>query len=332
MGDSITDKAVRDAKEIAELAREAARNEILESMSPGISRLVDRAVKDRLAQTNILSEGDTKMSGSNNDDLELESIAGVFSGINEEEDEGDGVHVDIGSHDLEEAEIPDLDQMESLDSDLDEEIEIDEAELNKHMEESLKLEVQMSKGLADLDLSGKEEVDQGNAVHDVKGGEQYFGDVEPPAKKDFTVKEIKALIRKGLAENERLRKENRALREKSQKLMEHLSRTNLFNSKVQAVNSIFSENRELNGKQKRRVVESIDKAKTVSEVKNIANAISSTLDKKQVQESKQKPRANAQRPRGKGADNRTIRESVDKSSNESPLYNRWQELSGIVNG
>jgi hypothetical protein len=153
MGDSITDKAVRDAKEIAELAREAARNEILESMSPGISRLVDRAVKDRLAQTNILSEGDTKMSGSNNDDLELESIAGVFSGINEEEDEGDGVHVDIGSHDLEEAEIPDLDQMESLDSDLDEEIEIDEAELNKHMEESLKLEVQMSKGLADLDLS-----------------------------------------------------------------------------------------------------------------------------------------------------------------------------------
>ncbi|MFA6159345.1 MAG: hypothetical protein WC763_07005 [Candidatus Paceibacterota bacterium] len=332
MGDSVVDNAIRDADKLVKLTRATVKGEVLESLSPGIQRLVDRAVKQKLG-AQILSEGDMKMG---KDELDLESIAGVFPGITEsEDDEGDGVHVDIGSHDLEEADVPYLDEMDSLEGDLEEEIEIDEAELARHVEESLQLEVQMSKGFKDLDLSGQEEVDQGNAVHDVKSGEHYFNDETPPAKKDWTVAEVKTLIKRGLAENTALRKENAALKAKSGKLMEHLKKSNLFNTKLMSVNKIFAEHN-LSGKQKRAVVESVDSAKTISEVKNITATIKRTLGKATaapLSEGRQsKPRANASRVTTPGADQKAIRESVQRenASDAAPMYNRWSELAGIV--
>lgn len=328
MADSVVDNAVRDARKLADLARDTVKNEIMESMSPGIKRLVDRAIKQQLG-AHVLSEGDTHMAGKD-DELEIESIAGVFPGINEAEDEV----VEAGDPLAEADEVPYLDEMESLEGGLDEEIEIDESALSRHVEEAIQLEVQMSKGFKDLDLSGKEEVDQGNAVHDVKSGEHPFEGETPPAKKDWTVKEIKALIRKGLSENDQLRRENRRLKEDRAKLVEHLRKSNLFNSKMNAVQAIFSENT-LNGKQKRSVVESIDKAKTVTEVKNIAGAITNTLGKRQkaVQEARtERPKGNGSRVRTAGVDTKVVRESVDRSAanGDSAMYGRWQVLSGLI--
>lgn len=321
MADSVVDNAVRDAKKLVELARDTVKNEMFDRMSPGVAKLVDRAVKQQLNAT-ILSEGDTNMAGK--DDLETESIASVFSGISEAECTDDS---------LDEGDIPTLDEMDSLEGDLDEEIEIDESELAKFTQESLKLEVQMSKGFKDLDLSGKEEVDQGNAIHDVKSGETHFGDIEPPAKKDWTVKEIKALIRRGLAENDQLRKENKRLKEDRRKLVEHLSKSNLFHTKVGAVNRIFSEGA-LTSKQKRAIIESVDSAKTVNEVKNIEKAITRTLGKSgRVNEGRgEKPRATGSRVRTPGVSNKVLTESVARGSSDSEqqIYNRWQELAEVI--
>lgn len=332
MSDSILDKAIRDAKQIAELARDSARRDIIESMSPGVGRLVENTLK---SNTKLVSEGELKMGDK--EELDMESISGMFAGLSEaeegEDEGGDGVHVDIGSHDLEEEEVPALDEMETLEGDLDEELEIDEAELARHVESAIQLEVQMSKGFKDLDLSGKEEVDQSNAVHDVKSGESMFDAVEPPAKKDWTVKEVKQLIKRGLAENEQLKARVAKLEAYNAKLTENLHKTNLFNSKMLHVNKIFAENT-LTTRQKRAVVESIDKAKTVAETKNIAESLQSALlasgGKKAMSESRQvKPKANSQKVRTPGMNNKVLSESVKKTESNG-TYDRWTELAGII--
>lgn len=261
-------------------------------------------------------------------DLDLESITGMFPGIAEAEEP-----VEEGADDMAlEAEIPSLDEMESLEGDLDEEIEIDEAELKKVYDEALALEVKMTSGLKDLDLTGKEEVDQGNAIHDVKGGEQYFGEVESPAKKDWTVKEVKAMVAKGLAENNKLRSENAKLRTQLESAAKQLGKLNLFNQKMLHVNKFFAEHKLSKGQQK-AVVESIDRATSVNEVTKIVKTLESTFRASGVvSESKDRTARGGQgsRVRTAGANQKVIRESADKSANDTQ-YSRWQDLAGLKN-
>ncbi len=146
MSEGTADRSIREAREIARLARDAAKQEIVEGMTPGIQRMVDRILKERAG---LLSEGDGGMKDDDKD-LGMESISGMFAGLQEMEgpEDEDGVHVDIGSH-LGEAEDPYVD--EAAERGIDEEIEISEAELARHVEAALRTEgrmdeVQMSKG------------------------------------------------------------------------------------------------------------------------------------------------------------------------------------------
>lgn len=335
MSEGTADKSIREARDIARLARDAVKQELIEGMTPGIQRMVDRVLRERAG---LLNEGDSGMKDDDKD-LGLESISGMFAGLQEMEgpEDEDGVHVDIGSH-LGEAEDPFVD--EAAEGGLDEEIEISEAELTRHVEAALRTEgrmdeVQSSKGFKDLDLSGKEEVDQGNAVHDVKSGEHYFETQEPPAKKDWTVKEIKALVKKGIAENEQLRAQVAELKASRAKLAEDLRKTNLFNAKMLYAHKIFTENVSLDSKTRRTVVESLDSAETVREVKRTAENLQKVLGKN-VSESKKNRAAkgNSARVRTRGgADQRVVRESLERApaeSNGSGQYNRWSELAGLV--
>lgn len=325
----LVDNAVREAKKLADLARDSIKQEIYEQMEPGVRRLVDRVLKESLGANNTLSEGDDKMS-KDEKELDLESIAGMFPGIAEaEEPELDEAAEDDMAL---EAEIPALDTMESLEGDLDEEIELDEAELKKVYDEALALEVKMTSGLKDLDLTGQEEVDQGNAIHDVKGGEQFFGEVEPPAKKDWTVKEVKQAIARGLAENNKLKAENKALRNQLESAAKQLGKLNLFNQKMLHVNKFFAEHKLSKGQQK-AVVESIDRATSVNEVNKIVKTLESTFRASGVvSESKNRTAKGGQgsRVRTAGANQKVIRESADKSANDTQ-YSRWQDLAGLKN-
>jgi len=330
----LVDKAVRDARALAQLAQDSVKNEIYEQLEPGVRKLVDRVLKESLGTkiggNGIISEGDNKMA---KDELDLESISGMFPGISEtEETDGDELDeaVDEDEDELDEAEIPSLDEMESLEGDLDEEIEIDEAELKKVYDEALALEVKMTSGLKDLDLSGKEEVDQSNALHDVKGGEQYFGDIEPPAKKDWTVKEVRSLVRQGLAENKRLALENRKLKEAHTKLVRELSKLNLFNTKMLHVNKFFAEHKLSKGQQK-VVIESIDRAGSSGEVQKTYKTLEATFRAAGVVSESRKPKANSQRVRRPGANQTVIRESADNSANPNKeQYSRWGTLAGLL--
>lgn len=349
----IVSKSIAEASSLKELALDAAKKELLEQLTPGIRKMIARELgaqntlsedQDRMRRhadgygETEFEEGTDKMAADDKD-LDMESIAGMFPSISEADGDEDMDDMAEARDDeepdgdecpVEEGDIPTLGEADDY---VDEDISISEAELDRVYGESLALEMQMSKGFKDIPQPA-DEVDVNSGLHDVKNGEHPWEDQEPPAKKDWTMKEMRLLAQKGLAENRRLEgvasklhKENRALRE-------HLSKMNLFNQKILHVNKFFVEHR-LSDKQKHAVVESFDRARSLDECKNTYKTLKSTFRASGVvseskSQSQNKPKANSQRPRKPGANEKVIRESVDKSANgENAQYSRWQKLSGL---
>lgn len=281
------------------------------------------------------------------DELDLEALAAFFPNMSEDPamGMGDGVPTLGEEPGLElpgDEEMPvkkegkkacaeDDKEKESM----EEEIEISESELRKVYEAALQTEVEVKKGFSDMTPMGElddvsKDVDKGLADVKTKSATPW-NEGEPPAKQDFTVKEM---IQRGLAENKSLKAKNAKLSEMVKTLLGKLQETNLFNSKVVHVNKILNKHGRLTTEQKTVVLESIDKAKTIAQVEMVAETIlNSFASVGQLSESKsRKPVVNAQRARSSGSpDEKVLRESVDRSdstTNESFL--RMQKLAGLV--
>ena len=212
-----------------------------------------------------------------------------------------------------------------------EEIEISEAELRKMFDAALQTEVQVKKGFGDIVGGGElEDASKETGILDKKSGEKHWNEEEPPAKEDFTVKEM---LQRGLAENKQLRESLSKALGLVKQLGQKLHEVNLFNAKVLHVNRILNKSR-LTSEQKQVVMESIDKAKTIDEVKMVYEAITGSFKATQSLSEGKNPRhptANAQRARTSGTPNqKVLSESVDKGNNEKSDYARLQQLAGLV--
>jgi hypothetical protein len=319
----LINKAVRNSTELGRLAVDAAVKRLSEELEPGIRRLIERQL-DSLGEN---STGDGQMPKNNDAELDLESIAGFFPAISEMDQE-DGEAIAEGDYaDLDESDIPSLD--EAAEGDLDEEIELDESQLAAAVQEALHLEVQMKSGFGDMSKPDTE-INPKDGIHDIKSGESMFDEVEPPAAKDWTVSEVRKLVAQGLKENETLRAMLAKEQRLSKKLKEHLQKVNLFNAKMLSANKFFVENK-LNRKQQKVVIESLDKAGSVDEVKKIYSTLSASFRSTGVvsESRKASPKANSQRVRTQGSTQNVIRESADKSAPNN--YGRWQRLAGLKN-
>lgn len=215
--------------------------------------------------------------------------------------------------------------------DVAESVEISTESLKRIYDEALQLEVQVKKGFGEMTKSGElDEVDPAGGIADVKSGEHPWEKEEPPAKEDFTVKEQ---IRRGMQENKILRQKLSESFNINKRLFKKLHEVNLFNSKVLHVNHILSKGRNLTSEQKRVVIESIDKASSINEVKlAYATLVESfrAATKKLTESNARRPKANAQRARTSGTpDQKVLSESVDKS-NGSDGYARLRQLAGLV--
>lgn len=338
---SIAKRAVNESKGLAELAVSAAQSRLIEQLAPEIRAVVDAAMRsgkldedvDRLRRA-ADGHGETEFEEGKEMEDKLESVAALFPTVNEMAEEVD----ESGDVALEGADEVD----ESADNDADdvaEDLEMNNEELEAMYNESLQLEVDVSKGFKDMakphefgaGAKGQYQSDGANLA-DYKNGESEWDDVDPPAKQDWTVKEakIRKLVRQGIAENKALREQNEQLREMSTKLAKKLKEMNLLNTKILHVNR-FMTSYKLNNEQKKSVIESIDKGKTVSEVKNIYTVIEKTLRTTgTVSESanRRKARADNQKHRTSGApDQKVLRESVDRTEGQG--FGRWTQLAGL---
>lgn len=367
MKKGIVHEAVNDVKELSELAVDAAMGKIVESVTPAVRALIEKSIRggnvnedlDRLRRAadgygeTEFEEGTDKGEKKMEKELDMEALMGMFPGLSEIEMDGeempeahkepDGDETPLKAADGEGEEEPELESAiptlgeaeEEKEGDMDEEIEISEAELRKVYEASLKqqsvAEAMVSKGFKDMTPSGEiDEVDPGAGIADVKSGESQWDEKGslPPARKDWTVKEVRQLIRQGLAENKKLREMNSKLLEMLKTTTAKLNETNLFNAKVLHVNKLFSAGK-LTKEQKKAVVESIDAAVSVNEVKKIALTLEKSFKSAGlVNESVRKPKASSQGARTSGgANQKVLRESADKSAN--PNYSRWAQLAGL---
>lgn len=372
---SIVHEAVQDAKQLKELAVDAAMEKLVEKLTPSVRTLVEKQLRtgksedvDRLRRAadgygetefeESIDKGDKQMDDK---ELDLEALVGMFPGLSEVESEelpelsgepdGDeGPSADDDEQETDEASIPQLGEGEEEEEEegeemseaakdeeeVDEEVEISEADLKRVYEEARKAqkiaEVMVTKGFKDMSASGElDEVDPAAGIADVKKGDTHHNEkgALPPDRKDWTVKEVKTLIRKGMLENQSLKTENAKLKEMLKLTVSKLTETNLFNAKVLHVNKLFTGGK-LTKEQKKSVVNSIDTARTVDEVKKISLALESTFRATGVMSEARKPRASTQGARTSGgANQQVLRESVNNRENSN--YSRWQTLAGIVN-
>lgn len=280
-------------------------------------------------------------------ELDLESLASFFPTVTEMPEEEEGEKVDenpaaampsiptLGEgeeceEEGEEDEMKKEAKKEKEEDKMDEEIEISESELKKVYEAALQTEVQVKKGFSDMTPAGElDDVvkDAGKGLNPEKKGEHEWDKELPPHKQDFMVKEM---IQKGLAENKALRENLKKAVGMIKALGSRLHEVNLFNAKVLHVNRILNKNGRLTAEQKKVVLESIDKAKTIDEVKTVYEVINNSFAvASQLSESKsRKPVANAQRPRTSGTpDQKVLSESVDR---DNGTFSRLAQLAGLV--
>lgn len=282
---------------------------------------------------------------SRNSKNKVESVASLFPGINEMADEP------VEESALEEADSEDEMAYEAKDpaeDDMNETLELSESELESIYREALQLEVDVKKGFSDMSkphefgagAKGQYQSDPANLA-DYASGEKEWDDVEPPAKKKWTVESLRPLIKQGLAENRTLSTRNARLAEQNAKLTEmvkkmhsSLAEMNLLNSKIMHVNKFMNRHGKMTSEQQRSVVESIDKAGTVTEVKRIFSILESSFRAAgAISESRvRRPHADSQKRRTSGEPNREVlRESAGKSNGDREL-NRMRQLAGLVNG
>jgi len=375
-GRDLVSEAVNDAKALKEAALTAAKNELVESMTPGLKALLEKSIKGVLSKNEdsdrirrgiqdnwpgeshtgfeeAKDKGDTQMdkeAPSDDKELDLESLASFFPAMSEMPEEMPAQEPAADEASIPMLGMPGMSENADEDADdvkqegkkkddeekeeMDEEIEISEAELKKVYEAALQTEAQVTKGFGDMTKMGEiddviKDVDKGLA--DVKKGEHVWEKEEPPAKQDFTVKEMKNLIGRGLSENKSLRENLKKAVGLIRHLGARLHEVNLFNAKVLHVNRLLNTNARLTKEQKKIVLESIDRAKSIDEVKTIFEVVSNSfaVATQLTEDKSRKPAANAQRARTSGTANpQVLRESVDRQNNDG--FGRLQQLAGLI--
>lgn len=214
--------------------------------------------------------------------------------------------------------------------DMDEEVEISEEALRRVYEEALQTEVQVKKGfgamtdMGELDAVAK---DVGKGLNPAKAGEHDWDKEEPPAKEDF----MKESIKRGIAENKMLRAKLSEAIKMIKTLGGKIHEVNLFNAKVLHVNRILNRTPRLTSEQRKVVVESMDKAHTINEVKTIYETIVGSFNASgRMTESRRPTKGNTQRVRTSGQPNqKVLSESVDRTDNDR-MSARFKQLAGLV--
>ena len=319
-------QAAADAQRLRETALENAKNILVESLAPRIQEVINGEIDYKLTEQDMnLSDG-----------LELESL---FAEADEEEEEdvaearggkkGDRSHeLDYENEAKDDRKGPEgtwrkgerseeLDELggeymageglaleaEEEEEDLDE-LFIDENELMAAL--ASLTEVEVSKGFGDegkVEDTQTKEVDAGDEadtlVHHV----------------DYSVKENRKLKQALKA----LALENRKLRKTVKKLYGSVNEVNLFNAKLAYANRLLQNAQ--SPKTRERIVESLDKASSVREVKLIAESWLNAM--------KTRP-SSTRTTRRTGSSAAVGKPTQLKESFHSK--DRWQELAGLLKG
>ena len=286
----------------------------------------DDVVKEVLRDLGLLNED--KIEIDLGDDVELPEDVMLTARLVSDDDEGDDdLEVADEVMDVEEDETAAGDEAEAA---LDEVFEIDPDVLREELSRIKRL-VREAKSLAD-EKGGSDSMEAhfGGSGHANAGQKHQFGGKAGKGGSAFgggsESGDVHSVKINALAES--LKKEqrrNRALQERLEEyrsavetLREQLTDLNLFNAKLLYVNKLFQD-KSVNPSRRKSMVESIDAAKSLREVKLIYKTLTSgNSDAKRLNESTSRNLGSSSRPVG--------RSSATAKNTE---VDRWATLAGI---
>lgn len=246
---NILEEAIADAKALREGAVKNAQNVLMEHLKSNIKEFVDSS----------LSEEEDCVEET----LDEESEMAENANVQEMED------LDLADDDMEEED--DELSLDTLDDEEDDDLEegITEADLDEVLEAALQ---EVDHG----DLGEMEEVDfekraDSRGLMDDDAKARGWEEKEPPAKKDWQVKE--AAYKAKIAQ---LAKESLLQRKALAKLQEAVAETQLFNHKVLFTSKLL-QSEGLNKTVKKQIIRSMDEGKSLAEVKNTFNTWKTAL-------------------------------------------------------
>jgi hypothetical protein len=347
-GRELVKEALQDAKTLKEAAVESAKKQLIEELTPAIRRALDEKIGgirtlngkvragEQRAQSRNPANPDEEARKEESVDLTLEDALQEFF-----PSEGKENTMDVNEKKSSKKSSKASKKNEAFGKDskksskMTEEIEISEAELRKVYEAAIQTEVNVKKGFSDI-VGGGEMADA-HKEHGIESKEKtkQFADETPPHKQKWIpeAKELQSMVQKGLAENKALRENLRKAVAMVETLGKKLHEVNLFNAKVLHVNKILNSGQRLTKEQKTFVMESIDKARTISEVKMVYETIVGSISTAAAINENRNPRApkaNAQGARTTGTPKQEVlSESVDRANGQDK-FSRTRELAGLV--
>lgn len=354
-GRDLVKEALADAKSLKEAAVESAKKELVETLTPAIRKLLDENLKG------VSEERGNRKGYDKNRQLQVKPPFDSGKGVSEEVEENltledalqelfpaDGVEenkmvksetveekVSHGSHGSKGKVASSANEAKACSSGMEEQIEISEAELRKVYQAALQTEVQVKKGFSDMVGGGElEQAHKEHGIEDNMKQKDWDKETPPHAQKDWIpeARQLQGMLKKGLAENKALRENLRKAVTMIETLGKKLHEVNLFNAKVLHVNKILNSGARLTTEQKTFVMESIDKARSISEVKMVFETIVGSIQTQAtINENRtvRPPKANAGGARTTGTPNqRVLSESVDRG--QSTQFSRIQQLAGLL--
>ena len=135
-----------------------------------------------------------------------------------------------------------------------------------------------------------------------------------------------AAVRKVVKKNRILESKLVQHKEAIRKMKGQLSEMNLFNAKLLYANKLM-QNRDLSIKQQRKIVESLDNAKTLNEAKILFEGLTESLSSSKSRKSGNL--AEGSNRRLIGSSSRSTSSAQSSTLNESVALDRWATLAGI---
>lgn len=368
MSKSILEEAIEDAKVLKQTAIENAKNVLVEAITPKIKEFVDSQLGENSMQVEVGPLGgipaETAMYEKHDDEEEdkallmqllgkglmsKEEIMQALPGGDEDLGGGDGAlelpvaalgggDVDDGQDDLGESVAVTEAEEEEEDEDKmkneSEVVEITQEDIKSAFSEvlgdvmkDLKTEATVTKGFGDA-----KDVKDGGLM-DKEGGEKHWKDEEPPAAKDWTVKEaaLKEKVKVLANENLKLKNENTEYKKACDYLRRNLQEVNLFNSKLMYTNKLF-QSVDLNHKQRVAIIEQFDNAQSMREVELVYKSLSESLkiagvvsESRDAKKTMKGPKAS----RFAAPSSTVLKESLEREESAGEA-SRWETLAGLV--
>ena len=340
-GRELVKEAIADAKSLKEAAVESARKEIVESLTPAVRKLLESKLNER-HQTQGYDH--TREQKQDHDGNKVKTTTEASEPVDEELTLEDALKEFFPAEGIEETKMAESkkstadskkdkknEASEAASSTMEESIEISEAELRKVYQAAIQTEVAVKKGFSDIVGGG--ELDQAHKEMGIQDSPKtkQFADAEVPHKQSWIpeAKELHGMLQKGLAENKALRENLRKAAAMIETLGKKLHEVNLFNAKVLHVNKILNGGARLTKEQKTFVMESIDKARSISEVRMVFETIVGSIKTASVVNESRRPTPNAQRARTTGTPKQgVLSESVDRGQGNQ--FSRLKELAGLI--